>query len=96
MFTVVVEFRIHPPYAEAFRDAIVENARLSVELEAGCQQFDVCCDPADPALFFLYEIYDSADAFQVHLKSAHFLQMNERTATWVASKQVKTFQRVQP
>ncbi len=96
MYTVVVEFHIRPGHVQAFHQAIVENARLSVETEAGCHQFDVCCDPVDPSLFLLYELYDDEAAFQVHLKSAHFLSMNALTAPWVDSKKVRTMQRVQP
>jgi quinol monooxygenase YgiN len=37
----------------------------------GCRQFDVCRDPLDPALFFLYELYDDEAAIQAHLDSPH-------------------------
>jgi quinol monooxygenase YgiN len=96
MLVIVVEFRILPAHVQAFHQAIVDNARESVESEVGCHQFDVCHDPADPALFYLYELYDDEAAFQVHLASAHFLQMNAATAPWVASKTVRKLQRVQP
>jgi quinol monooxygenase YgiN len=96
MYAVVVEFRIQADHVQAFHQAIVENARLSVESEVGCHQFDVCCDPAHPALFLLYELYDDESAFEVHLQSSHFLRMNALTAPWVESKTVKTMTRVQP
>lgn len=96
MYTVVVEFHIKPAHVQAFQQAIVENARLSVEQEAGCHQFDVCRDPADPSLFFLYELYDDEAAFQAHLRSAHFLSMNALTIPWIDSKDVRTMTRVQP
>jgi len=96
MYTVVVEFHIRPAHVEAFHQAIVDNARRSVEDEVGCHQFDVCRDPADPSLFYLYEIYDDEAAFQVHLQSAHFLSMNALTTPWVESKKVRTLWRVQP
>jgi autoinducer 2-degrading protein len=96
MLAVVVEFRIHPAHIAGFHQAIVENARLSVQNETGCHQFDVCCDAADPALFYLYELYDDEAAFQVHLSTAHYLQMNAATAHWVDTKVVRRLQRVQP
>lgn len=95
MYTVVVEFRIRPAHVQAFHQAIVENARLSVEREMGCHQFDVCWDPADPSLFFLYELYDDEAAFQVHLQSTHFLSMNALTTPWVENKKVRTMMRLQ-
>lgn len=96
MYTVVVEFRIRSSHVQHFRHAIAENARLSLATEAGCHQFDVCCDPDDPSLFFLYELYDDEAAFKVHLQTAHFIEMNALTAPWVESKTVKTMTRVQP
>lgn len=94
MFTVVVEFHIQPAHVLAFREAMVNNARQSVATEAGCHQFDVCCDPADPTLFFLYELYDSPEAFALHLKAAHFLDFDLATRHMVQSKQVRQLQRL--
>jgi len=96
MLVVLVEFRIHSAHEQAFHRAIVHNAQLSLETEAGCRQFDVCRDPEDPALFFLYELYDDEAAFQTHLQSAHFQQMNAATASWVETKRITKLLRVQP
>ena len=96
MQALVVEFRIKPAYIDAFEAAIVENARASRDTEPGCRQFDVCRDPADPALFFLYELYDDDAAIQAHLQSAHFLQMNAATGAWVEAKTVRRLKRVAP
>jgi autoinducer 2-degrading protein len=79
-----------------FEAAIVENARLSRETEPGCRQFDVCRDPEDAALFFLYELYDDEAAVQAHLATPHFLQMNAATASWVERKTVWRYTRVAP
>jgi (4S)-4-hydroxy-5-phosphonooxypentane-2,3-dione isomerase len=93
---LVVEFRIKPAHVDAFDIAIRANAQLSVNTEPGCRQFDVCRDPADPTLFFLYEVYDDEAAMQAHLHSPHFLQMNAATASWVEAKRVRTLRRTQP
>ncbi len=96
MLALIVEFRIHDAHVAAFEVAITENARASREDEPGCRQFDVCRDPNDPQLFFLYELYDDDAAIQAHLQSAHFQAMNAATAAWVASKQVRTYRRMAP
>jgi quinol monooxygenase YgiN len=93
MLALVVEFRIKPGHIDAFDEAIRANARASVANESGCRQFDVCRDPADPALFFLYELYDDDAAIQAHLQSPHFLQMSAATAPWVEAKLVRKLQR---
>jgi quinol monooxygenase YgiN len=92
MLAVVVEFHIHSPHVQAFHEAIVANAGLSLATEPGCRQFDVCVDPTDPSLLFLYELYDDERAFAEHLRSSHFQHMNELTASWVSAKSVRLLQ----
>jgi len=96
MQALVVEFHIRPEFVRDFETAIEENARLSRETEPGCRQFDVCRDPAEPSLFFLYELYDDEAAIQSHLRSAHFLQMDAATASWVDAKVVRKLRRTHP
>ena len=96
MLALVVEFRIRAAHLEAFDAAIRANARASLDTEPGCRQFDVCRDPADAALFFLYELYDDEPAIQAHLRSPHFLQMDAATAGWVESKVVRKLRRLPP
>jgi quinol monooxygenase YgiN len=96
MLALVVEFRIKAAHVDAFDAAIRANAQASVDQEPGCRQFDVCRDPNDAALFFLYELYDDDAAIQAHLQSPHFLQMNAATAPWVDAKVVRKFRRTRP
>jgi len=96
MLALIVEFHIRSEFVDDFAVAIEDNARASRETEPGCRQFDVCRDPADASLFFLYELYDDEAAIQAHLKSAHFLQMDQRTAGWAHSKVVRKLQRTAP
>ena len=96
MLALVVEFRIRAAHLEAFEAAIRANARASLDTEPGCRQFDVCRDPTDAALFFLYELYDDEAAIQAHLRSPHFLQMDAATAGWVESKVVRKMRRMPP
>lgn len=96
MQALVVEFHIRPEFVREFEAAVEDNARLSRETEPGCRQFDVCRNPADPTLFLLYELYDDEAAIQAHLKSAHFLQMDQTTTGWVRSKVVRKLQRTAP
>jgi len=96
MQALVVEFHIKPEFVRNFEAAIEENARASRETEPGCRQFDVCRDPADPSLFFLYELYDDEAAIQAHLRSTHFLQLDTAAASWVDAKVVRKLRRTQP
>jgi (4S)-4-hydroxy-5-phosphonooxypentane-2,3-dione isomerase len=96
MQALIVEFIVKPAFVEAFAVAIALNAKTSRESEPGCLQFDVCRDSANPQLFFLYELYNDEAAVQAHLNSAHFLQMNTATASWVQGKSVRRMQRTAP
>lgn len=96
MLALIVEFRIKSAHVAAFEAAITENARASREGEPGCRQFDVCRDPNDPQLFFLYELYNDQAAIDAHLRSAHFRAMDEQTANWIESKLVRLHVRSAP
>jgi autoinducer 2-degrading protein len=96
MLAIVVEFRIKPAFIEGFERVIVANATASRQTEPGCRQFDVCRDPAEPQLFYLYELYDDAAAFDAHCRTAHFLEMDALTASWVQSKVVHRYLRASP
>ncbi len=94
MFAVTVTFTLHPDRMEAFLPLIQENARTSLETEAGCHQFDICTDPDRVNEVFLYELYSDADAFQTHLASPHFKLFDEAVAGMVASKDVRLYRTV--
>lgn len=96
MLALVVEFRIDETHIDEFETAMLENARLSLERESGCRQFDVCRDASDPSIFFLYEIYDNEQAITDHLRSEHFLSMDRNTSAWVVHKSVRRLQRMAP
>ena len=94
MFVLIVHIEINEDAVDRFMPLALENARATRETEPGCRQFDVCRDPDDASLFFLYELYDDEAAVQAHLASPHFLQMNAATAAWVAHKTVRRLQRL--
>ena len=96
MQALIVEFLIRPIHVQAFAAAIDANARVSRETEPGCRQFDVCRDPAQEQLFFLYELYDDEAAVQAHLQSAHFRAFSEATGAWVERKTVRRYLRTAP
>lgn len=91
MYVVTVTFRIKPEHAEAFLDAIRENARLSLETEPGCHRFDVAVGEDGPETVFLYELYADRAAFDAHRATDHFRSFDATVADWVASKEVACY-----
>lgn len=96
MFAVLVDFEIKPGLETRFNNAMLEQAENSLDKEPGCHYFDICRDPDEPGRFFLYELYTSSNAFNIHLKSKHFLDFDKWVSDWVAEKSVRILQRVEP
>lgn len=90
-FVVVVFFEAKAAHVADFKQAIMINAKASVDDEPGCRQFDVAQPPDDDASFFLYEIYDDEDAFKAHVATPHFKLFDELSAPWVKDKKVLTY-----
>lgn len=96
MFVITVTFSVEQAHLEAFADAMETQARTSLEQEAGCIQFDICRDPDDPTVCFLYEVYTDKAAFDAHLASPHFKSFDAKVAPWLESKSVQAYHRTWP
>ncbi|MFY3383764.1 putative quinol monooxygenase [Paracidovorax sp. MALMAid1276] len=94
MVIVTVTFHVKPPHLAKFLPAMQANARDSLANEPECHQFDVCVALHEPSHIFLYEVYESAEAFQAHLAMPHFKTFDALTAPWVESKTVQIYERV--
>jgi quinol monooxygenase YgiN len=88
LFVVVAEFRIAPAKVEAFAQLIERQAHDSLGLEPGCRYFDICQGETDPERFVLYEVYESADAFQAHREYPHSKAFQEAIAPLVVERRV--------
>lgn len=93
-YTVVVDLQVERERAKEFLELLRQNATTSLELEPGCQVFDVCQSPEDVGQFLLYEVYENAQAFQHHLETSHFLAFNRIAEPLTISKAVRTFSRL--
>ena len=87
-YAVWVEFDLSPQHVDAFRVAVLKNARASVASEPGCLRFDVLdAQPGAPRIF-LYEIYADEAAFKAHLSTEHFKVFDRESAPWITRKVV--------
>ena len=86
MFVITVKFVINEKDIEKFKVRMLQQARDSLELEKDCHQFDVCHDPNNKNIVFLYEIYTDKNAFDIHLNSKHYLAFNDEVTSWVKEK----------
>ena len=88
MHVVLVMVTVRPQFLEAFQEALLHNARMSVAHDPGCLRFDVSQDLADPHRWVLHEVYDDADAHQRHRQAEHFLRYDRIAQDAVAEKTV--------
>jgi len=96
MFVLTVQFAIKPEHADAFAEIVIRQAINSKQLEPDCLQFDVCRSESDPTRFFLYEVYTSTAAFDVHKLTPHFADFSQKVADLVLSKELAFFDRIEP
>ena len=94
MFVVIVDWTVSPEAAPEFAELLKVQARNSLELEDACRIFDVAQDPDQPGCFLLYELYDSAAAFEAHLASDHFKAFAPKADAVTIEKAVRTMVRI--
>jgi quinol monooxygenase YgiN len=87
-YVITVDFQLRPGSLARFLPLMLDNAEKSRTLEPGCDRFDVLLPAAETDRVFLYEIYRDEAAFQVHLKTAHFLEFDVASRAFVQDKKV--------
>jgi autoinducer 2-degrading protein len=84
MLVVHVHVHVKPECVAAFREATLENARLSVQ-EPGIARFDVVQQNDDPTRFVLVEAYRTDDAPAKHKETAHYAKWRDAVAPMMAT-----------
>ena len=83
MLVVHVHVHVKSESIDAFREASLENARMSVQ-EAGVARFDVIQQNDDPARFVLVEVYRTLEAAASHKETAHYAKWRDAVAPMMA------------
>ena len=55
--------------------AILRELAEASRRESGCRTYEVYVDPAEPAVFEIYERYEDEAAFDEHVASEHFRRL---------------------
>jgi autoinducer 2-degrading protein len=95
-FVLAVRLDIKPDCVNDFMAGLLENAKSARETEPGCRQFDVPVDPSDATKVMLYEVYDSAAAFEAHQQTAHFKKYIEKGIPLLAARERTFYSRLAP
>ena len=83
MVVTIVEVHVKPANIDQFVAATIENHKGSIQ-EPGNMRFDVLQSPQDPALFLLYEAYDSEENAAAHKNTPHYAKWRDTVASWMA------------
>ena len=95
-FVLVVNIRIKPDSVDEFMPMALANAAATRSTEPGCRQFDVVVDPDDRTKIVYYEVYDNANAFEAHQRTAHFKKYLETAVPLLDARARTVYTRVAP
>ena len=82
MLSVFVTIQVKPGFRDQFVEAVLDDARGSVQDEPGCFRFDVLQDSEDPNRIHLYEVYADEAARQAHRQMPHYLKWRDTVSDW--------------
>ena len=83
MLIVHVYVKVKPESVADFRQATIENARLSVQ-EPGIARFDFVEQQDDATRFVLIEVYRSPEAAAAHKETANYAKWRDEVANMMA------------
>lgn len=83
MIVTIVHVEVKPDYIEEFIKASLENHAHSVK-EPGNLRFDILQNAENPALFTLYEAYESKEASGLHKETEHYKKWRDTVNDWMA------------
>lgn len=83
--TRLSKITVDADHLSAYRDALAEEVRASMDLEPGVLSLYAVFDKDDPTRLTILEIYASRHAYEQHVKSPHFLKYKNGTLHMVKS-----------
>lgn len=83
--TRLSKISVDPAHLPAYRAALAEEVRDSMEREPGVRALYAVFEKEDPTRLTILEIYQSRDAYEQHIKSPHFIKYKEGTLHMVTS-----------
>jgi quinol monooxygenase YgiN len=81
---IVARIEANPGHEDQVRNALT-NLIAPTLSEAGCIQYDLHQDNSNPGTFLFYEVWESRELWQDHLKSPHVLANGPATEGAIAS-----------
>ena len=83
MYVIIAPIQIKSGHKEEFIEALIYDAKGSVNDEPECLQFNVIQDANDSNRIWLYEVYTSEAAFQQHMQTPHYTKWRDTVKDWM-------------
>lgn len=96
MIVRLSEIEIYSDSLPAYKAILKEEAEASVRLEPGVISIFPMFQQNDSTQIRILEIYSSKDAYQLHIKSPHFLHYKTATLSMVKSLQLIDMKAIDP
>lgn len=81
----LAKIEVDTAWLKEYKAAVEEHTKAALKLEPGVLTLYVMNEKAHPEKVTVLEIYASKEAYQVHIKTAHFLKYKTSTAHMVKS-----------
>lgn len=81
----IANIEIDSAYVEEYRAALAKHAKIAVQVEPGVLALQAVYDKAHPTKVVVFEVYASEQAYQLHIKTPHFLEYKNGTLKMVKS-----------
>jgi quinol monooxygenase YgiN len=93
LYVNLADIDVYAGSADKFMAALKANAAASVQ-EAGCREIEIAVPQDNPSHVFIFEIYNSAAAWDSHQATAHFLKFYGIAAPLMSKLDLKPFSSV--
>ena len=74
----LAKLQIDPAQLDAYKAALKEGVETALRVEPGVLSLYAMADKENPTHITLVEVYADEDAYKAHLKTAHFLRVQDR------------------
>lgn len=90
MIVVLARLRVKPGLESKIKE-LVQGVVEATRRETGCISYRLLQDFADAAEFSFVEEWQSKEALQAHMQTAHFLKWRDQSAPLVAERASKVY-----
>jgi quinol monooxygenase YgiN len=85
LYVQQAEIEIDPAQLEAYKAAVIEHIETATRIEPGVLALYAVSEKDNPARVRVFEIYRDAEAYRLHLETAHFRKYKAVTEKMVRS-----------